>query len=45
MALREQLDDLRAAQRVAEAHGAWKQDPGEAKPWQKVEEELVAEGQ
>jgi PHD/YefM family antitoxin component YafN of YafNO toxin-antitoxin module len=44
VALREQLDDLRAARRATEAYEAWKQEPGRAKPWQEVEEELIAEG-
>jgi PHD/YefM family antitoxin component YafN of YafNO toxin-antitoxin module len=44
VALREQLDDLRAARRAAEAYEAWKQEPSRARPWQEVEEELIAEG-
>jgi PHD/YefM family antitoxin component YafN of YafNO toxin-antitoxin module len=44
VALREELDDLRAARRAAEAYEAWKQEPGRARPWDEIEEELIAEG-
>lgn len=44
VALQEEIDDLRATRRAAEAYEAWKQDPGRAKPWEGVEAELVAEG-
>ena len=44
VALREQLDDLRAARRAAEAYEAWKQEPSRARPWREIEEELIAEG-
>ena len=44
VAFQEQIDDLRAARRTAEAYEAWRQDPSRATPWEEVEEELIAEG-
>ncbi len=44
LALQDELDDLRAGRRAAEAYEAWKADPGRGRPWEEVEAELVAEG-
>jgi prevent-host-death family protein len=44
LALQEELDDLRASRRAAEAYAAWQADPGRGRPWEEVEAELVAEG-
>jgi PHD/YefM family antitoxin component YafN of YafNO toxin-antitoxin module len=44
VALQDQLDDLRAARRAAEAYEAWKNDRGRGRPWEEVEAELIAEG-
>jgi PHD/YefM family antitoxin component YafN of YafNO toxin-antitoxin module len=44
VALQDELDDLRAARRAAEAYEAWKSDRSRGRPWEEVEAELVAEG-
>ncbi len=44
LALQEELDDLRAGRRAAEAYEAWKADPSRGTPWEEVEAELIAEG-
>jgi PHD/YefM family antitoxin component YafN of YafNO toxin-antitoxin module len=44
VALQDELDDLRAARRAAEAYEAWKNDPSRARSWEEIEAELVAEG-
>jgi len=44
VAIQDELDDLRAARRAAEAYEAWKADPDRGRPWEEVEAELVAEG-
>ena len=44
VALQDELDDLRAARRAAQAYEAWKNDPSRGRPWEEVEAELIAEG-
>ncbi|MBN1318701.1 MAG: type II toxin-antitoxin system Phd/YefM family antitoxin [Anaerolineales bacterium] len=44
LSLQDELDDLRAARRAAEAYQVWKEQPGRGRPWEEVEAELVAEG-
>jgi prevent-host-death family protein len=44
LALQDELDDLRAGRRVAEAYGAWQADPGRGTPYEDFRAELVAEG-
>jgi PHD/YefM family antitoxin component YafN of YafNO toxin-antitoxin module len=44
VALKDELDDLRAARRAAEAYEAWKSDPSWGRSWDEVEADLVAEG-
>lgn len=43
-ALQDELDDLRAGRRAAEAYEAWKQDPSWGTPYEEFRAELVAEG-
>ena len=43
VALQDELDDLRATRRAAQAYEAWKNDPNRGRPWEEVEAELVAE--
>jgi prevent-host-death family protein len=44
VALQEELDELRAAQRAQAALERWRRDPSTARPWEEVEAELVADG-
>jgi PHD/YefM family antitoxin component YafN of YafNO toxin-antitoxin module len=44
LALQEELDDLRAGRRAAEAYEAWQKDPGRGTPYEDFRAELVAEG-
>jgi prevent-host-death family protein len=44
LAIQEELDDLRAGRRAAEAYAAWQAEPGRGRSWGEVEAELVAEG-
>jgi len=43
-ALREELDDLRAARRAAVAVAAWERDPSLGRPYAEIRAELVTEG-
>ena len=43
-ALREDLDDLRAARRGQAAYEAWKRDPSLGQPWSEVKAELMRDG-
>jgi PHD/YefM family antitoxin component YafN of YafNO toxin-antitoxin module len=43
LALQEDLDDLRASRRVAEAYKAWKADPDRGMPYEDFRAELIAE--
>lgn len=43
-ALQDELDELRASRRAAEAYRVWKQEPGQAIPYEEFREELMAEG-
>ena len=44
LALQEELDDLRAGRRAAEAYEAWKANPSRGTPYEDFRAELVAEG-
>jgi prevent-host-death family protein len=44
VALQEELDELRAAQRAQAALERWRRDPSTARPWEEVEAELIADG-
>lgn len=44
LALQEELDDLRAARRADAAFERYLHDPSTATPWDKVRDELIAEG-
>jgi prevent-host-death family protein len=43
-ALIEELEDLRAARRAQAALEAWREDPGRARPYTVIREQLAAEG-
>lgn len=43
-ALREELEELRAARRAQEALEGWREEPGRGRPYAAVREELLAEG-
>ncbi len=42
--LMEQLEELRAARRVAEAYEEWRRDETRARPYREIRQELAAEG-
>ena len=44
VAVQDELDDLRAARRAGEAYEEWKQDPGQAVPYEAFRAGLVADG-
>ena len=44
LALREELDDLRAARRADAIFEEYLRDPSSARPWDDIRSELVAEG-
>ena len=44
LALQEELEDLRAAQRAAAIVEAYQHDPSRLKPWAEFEQELIADG-
>ena len=44
VALQEELDDLRAGRRAAEAYEAWKANPDRGMPYKDLHAELVQEG-
>jgi prevent-host-death family protein len=44
MELTEQLAELRAARRAAEAYGEWLSDETRARPYREIRQELAAEG-
>ncbi len=44
VAIRDELDDLRAARRAGVAYEEWKQDPGRGMPYETFRADLVAEG-
>lgn len=44
VAIRDELDDLRAARRAAAVYEAWKRNPEIARPYTEFRAELVAEG-
>jgi prevent-host-death family protein len=44
LALREELEELRAARRAAAAYEEWKQTPDAGRPWAEIEAELIADG-
>ena len=44
VSLRDELADLRAIRRAAEAYTAWKENPDLAMPYEDFQAELVAEG-
>jgi len=43
-ALQDELDDLRAGRRAAEAYEEWKGDPATGRPYSEIRTELAAEG-
>lgn len=42
-AIQEELEDIRAARRAAEAYGEWKRDTSVARPYAEIRKELVAD--
>jgi prevent-host-death family protein len=42
--LRDELDDLRAAQRAADAYEEWKRDPSTARSYAEIRKEMVRDG-
>ena len=44
LALREELDDLRAARRADAIFEEYLRDPSSARPWDEIRSDLVAEG-
>ena len=42
--LKDELDDLRAAQRAADAYEEWKRDPSTARSYADIREEMVRDG-
>ena len=44
LALEDKLEDVRDARVAAKAYAAWKRDPSQARPYEQIREELVAEG-
>lgn len=44
-ALKDELDDLRAARRAGIIYEEWKRDPSSARSYAEIREELVAEGE
>lgn len=44
LALQEELDDLRAAQRAREALEEWRRDPSTARPYSEIRTELIEAG-
>jgi prevent-host-death family protein len=42
--LKDELDDLRAAQRASEAYEEWKRDPSTARSYAEVRAEMVQDG-
>ena len=43
-ALRDDLDDLRAARRGQAAYEAWKRDPSLGQPWSEVKAKMIQDG-
>jgi prevent-host-death family protein len=43
-AIREELDDLRAARRAEVLYAAWKRNPEIAEPWEEVRSDLIKDG-
>jgi len=44
LALQEELEDLRAAQRASAVIEAYRRDPSRLMPWAEFEHELIADG-
>jgi len=44
VALKDELEEIRATRRAAQAYEKWKQDPTSGRPWEEIEAELVTEG-
>lgn len=44
IALQDELEELREAERVAAAYAAWKDDPTRARPYSEIRAELLTEG-
>jgi prevent-host-death family protein len=43
-AIRDELDDLRAAKRAEVLYEAWKRNPETAEPWETVRQDLIKDG-